>query len=305
VKKNAQWFGVAVLVAAGVVGCSSAPPDDTPQVWEIPQDWATPTSTNQAFAPPISSTSTNAAIRAGKAIVRSKHGEIEIANDGVIRPMSVNMELLAGTIIKTTTDSEAYLQVNGFTSTVKLVPNTVAEINRMEQRGEFAGGDSYTVLTLRIGSILGSVRKISADSLYEIRTPNGVARIRGTDFQIAATPTKDGKFRVSYTSVTGQIVVSAMVNGVEVTKALTTNQEWVPGEGEIKNLPEPHYYPTDRYLPPPVFILQPFNGNGPPNPAVDAGQNPYAHGAPPPPPRPIPGPSPSPGTSGMISARHR
>jgi len=295
-----------VLVAAGVVGCSSAPPDDTPQVWEIPQDWATPTSTNQAPAKPTFTTATNAVIRAGKAIVRSKHGEIEVANDGVIRPMSVNMELPAGTIIKTSNDAEAYLQVNGFTSTVKLVPNTVAEINRMEQRGEFAGGDSYTVLTLKIGSILGSVRKISADSLYEIRTPNGVARIRGTDFQIAATPTKDGKFRVTYTSVTGQIVVSAMVNGVEVTKALHTGQKWVPGEGDVENfqsiIVSPH---SEMAPPPPPGYVQPFNANGPPNPAVDTGQNPYAHGAPPPPPRPIRGPPPSPGTSGMISAGHR
>jgi len=316
VKMNGQWFGVAVLAAAGVMGCSSTPPDNTPQTWETPRDWAMPSSTNQASLPPTSSP-TNSVLRDGTAIARSVTDGVEVASGGAIRRIRTNMELAPRAIIKTTDNAQAYLQVNGFTSTVKVEPSTVVELTRMEQRGGFIGGDSYTVLTLKVGSIICSVRKLSADSLYEISTPNGVARIRGTDFAVAAKPIEHGKFQVTYTAVAGQIVVSAMVNGVEVTEALNTGQAWVPGEGDVRPMnvqdwarfsgPPIPLVPWLRSSPPPLpDFIQPFNGNGPPNPAVDAGQNPYAKRSPPIPhplPPPIAGPFPT--VSPAISAGHR
>jgi len=245
-------------------------------------------------------------LRSGKAVVRAVQGDIKFATSGAFQPLKSNMELLAGSIIKTGDKSDVYLQVNGFTSTVKIESNSMVVLTKMEQQGGFIGGDSRTLLTLKVGTILASVRKLSAGSYYEIRTPNGVAAIRGTDFAIIAEPILDGKSRVTFIAVTGQIIVSALVNGKEVTEALQSRQGWVPGEGKME-------YRSDSPLmqrffkgfcvvvsdspppPPPPDFIKPFNGNGPPNPAVNSGHNPVIiHNGPhprgggsPPPPAPV------------------
>jgi hypothetical protein len=136
------------------------------------------------------------------------------------------MELRGGDTVKTEANAEAYLQVNGFTSTIKITENTILELTKMDCK---IGGDTETVLTVKKGKILSSVRKLSANSSYVIHTPKGVASIRGTDFEIAADLLPDGAYRVTFTSVTGQVSVTAMVDGQEKTQNLTTGQSWTPG----------------------------------------------------------------------------
>ena len=269
-KKFSQQFGLAILIAAVMAGCTSPPPTT-----------ARPT----------------VAARNGKAIVRSQHGNITFSTNGTFKRLRVNMELTAGTIIKTDAGSEAYLQVNGFTSTIKITENSILELTKMEQRRTLAGWDSETVLTVKMGKILSSVRKLSANSSYVIHTPKGVASIRGTDFEIAADLLPDGTYRVTFTSITGQVSVTAMVDGQEKTQNLTTGQSWTPGEGDPKSAPPPpivgDYLPAGVRLIPvistsgplsPPTVIQPFNGAGPPNTAVDMGRNPYIRVSQPPPP---------------------
>jgi hypothetical protein len=61
-------------------------------------------------------------------------------------------------------------------------------------------------------------------------TPHGVAGIRGTDFGVEAIPTQDGKFLVTFSSITGVITVSAVIDGVTVTHTLTTGTSWEIGQ---------------------------------------------------------------------------
>src|SRR5207248_640718 len=51
------------------------------------------------------------------------------------------------------------------------------------------GGDnvSETMLDLKAGHIMGSVKKLSAASRYEVKIPNGVAGIRGSLYELWAT----------------------------------------------------------------------------------------------------------------------
>ena len=191
----------------------------------------------------------------------------------------------------------------------------MVELTKMDVHGTGPAADTETVLTVKYGTILYSVRKLSANSRYEVHTPNGVAAVRGTDFQVTVTTLATGKVRVSYTCVTGQLLVSADVDGQIVTKVLATSQQWVPGEGDVVILPpgigpgmlpsSPAVPPPPPVVPPPVVLQQPFSAGAAPNPAVDLGQNPYQRSAPLPipDPRPMPGPLPIPQALGRVQSR--
>lgn len=284
-KQSVQWFVAAVLAAAVVAGCASAP--------KSPASPAPPAPT--AFAGPASQ---------GKATVRSVVGNVTYATGGVFMPLKVNMQLPAGATIKAGPGASSYLQVNGFTSTIKVTEDSTVELTRMDVHGAGRDADTDTLLTVKSGTILFSVRKLSANSRYEVHTPNGVAAVRGTDFQVTVAPLPAGEVQVTYTCVTGQLLVSANVNGQDgVIKVLETGQYWVPGEGDVKDVKVvpislmkalggvAPFHPEPPPPPPAVVLIQPFNGNGAPNLSVDVGQKPLKRVAP----LPIPGPVPIPG----------
>jgi hypothetical protein len=101
--------------------------------------------------------------------------------------------------------------------------------------------DEETMLDLQDGAILGNVKKISANSRYEIKTPHGVAGIRGTDYHIKSHLESDGRHTVTFTSITGQVIVSAVVDpgGPTVVKVLRDGESWTPGNGDV--VPTPIY----------------------------------------------------------------
>ncbi|MGA2556915.1 MAG: FecR domain-containing protein [Verrucomicrobiota bacterium] len=165
-----------------------------------------------------------------KAIVRAIHGKVSYkAGGGDWMPLKVNQELSPGTQLKTDPGSEAYLQVNGFASTVKLTENTTVTLSKMMQMGSFFSPDSSTDLKLDGGKVLGSVRKLSANSDYKVTVPNGVAGIRGTDFEVTVTVESNGALSITFTSVTGtvfcQVTVAPGTPG-QSSQTLTTGQSW-------------------------------------------------------------------------------
>jgi len=252
VKMNVQWFGVAVLVAAVLTGCASSPPTNP-----------------------------------GLGICRSLHGNVTFTINGAITRLRTNMKLPAGATIEAGDSGMAFFQINGYVSTVKIAEKSTLELTKMAPCDPRIGGESETVLTLKSGTILGSVRKLSARSSYVIHTPNGVARIRGTDFAITAEALPEGRSRVTYTSVTGRVLVTALVDGKEVTQNLQMGQSWVPGCGNPTTVPPAVMQairseigprpinPPDPNRVQPFNPILPFNGAGAPNTAVDIGNNPY------------------------------
>jgi hypothetical protein len=95
------------------------------------------------------------------------------------------------------------------------------------------------MLDLQDGAILGNVKKISANSRYEIKTPHGISGIRGTDYHVKSKMEPDGKHRVTFTSISGQVTVSAVVDpgGPPVVKVLRDGESWTPGYGDVQPTP--------------------------------------------------------------------
>lgn len=69
---------------------------------------------------------------------------------------------------------------------VRVWENTVLGIDKLTSQDTGANMVTDTQLDLKAGHILGAVKKMSHESRYEIKLPNGVAGIRGTIYEVWA-----------------------------------------------------------------------------------------------------------------------
>jgi hypothetical protein len=111
---------------------------------------------------------------------------------------------------------------------VRLMGNTVLAIDKLSVKDTGVDAASETELDLRQGTIFGSVKKLSAASQYTIKTPNGIAGIRGTTFVLSA----DGKISVS----DGSCVISVVINGQTITQTILAGQQFDPASGQVTQL---------------------------------------------------------------------
>jgi len=181
---------------------------------------------------------TEEGLKEGKATIRAMHGSVEYFDNGTWLPAKPNMKFGPGIAIRTGADGVADLAVNGMSSAVRLTNNTVLRIPTMSYVGSDQEGDRTTMLNLESGSIIGNVKKITANSRYEIMTPHGVAGIRGTDFAVEVIRYDNINFRVTFSSISGVITVSAVVNGTTETRTLNTGMSWTIGEDVKRISPE-------------------------------------------------------------------
>jgi hypothetical protein len=250
----------------------------------------------------------------GNATVRTVSGKAVYSVGGAWMPLKVNMELASGTTIHTDPDSYVYLSVNGLSSAVRLAGSTTVTVQDMDRIGSAREGDTKTMLAIKTGSILGQVKKLSASSTYEIKTPHGVAGIRGTDFGIVVYEDANGNPVVTFTSVSGQVIVSAIVNGQIETVTLATGQSWTPGDSAGVQLAPQTILATDADVINQMIIsinnqINNPTGNAPPNltPTVGTVLPPFTTSGPPsgtpsPPNAPVFNSSPSSGASSQNSS---
>ncbi len=114
---------------------------------------------------------------------------------------------------------------------IRLWENTLMSVEKLNLTSTGAGVVSETEMNLKAGKVLGSVNKLSAGSTYEIKLPNGVAGIRGTDFEISA----GGVLKV----LSGEVVL-AFVNaqGETVTVRLRQGDTYNTGTAIISQIPQ-------------------------------------------------------------------
>jgi hypothetical protein len=174
-------------------------------------------------------TSVNAA-QTGKAIVRSVSGAAEYTVSGPWMPLRVGQELLPGSTVRTANDSSVVLFLDQNGPLVNLTENTTLGIDKLTF--EPTGVDTIvdTQLDLKSGRVLGVVRRLSTTSKYEIKTPTGVAGIRGTEYSISAT----GQVYVISGSV---VVVSVRADGSVLTQVVNAGEMFNPAAGRVEPIP--------------------------------------------------------------------
>jgi hypothetical protein len=170
------------------------------------------------------------AAQTGKAVVRSIDGEAQYSDGGAWLPLSVGKELMPGSAVRTANDSKLVLFLDQNGPLVMLSENTTLGIDKLTF--EPTGVDTIieTQLDLKSGRIVGIAKKLSATSKYEVKTPSGVAGIRGTEYSISAS----GEVYVISGSV---VVVSVRPDGSVVTQVVSAGEMFNPSSGRVQPIP--------------------------------------------------------------------
>ena len=123
----------------------------------------------------------------GKAEVRAVKGAaLYTVAGGTATPLKAGTVLGPGTTVKTGSGSTVDLFFGNTAGTLRITENSTVSLDKLTLTDTGADTAAEVQLGLTDGTILGNVNKLTAASRYEIKTPNGVAGIRGTHYRISA-----------------------------------------------------------------------------------------------------------------------
>lgn len=209
------------------------------------------------------------AAQVGKAVVREVTGAAEATVGGAWKALRKGDTLMPGSVVRTANNSSVVLFLDQNGPLVRLTENTTLGIEKLNF--EHTGVDTVieTQLDLKSGRIVGIVKKLSATSKYEIKTPNGVAGIRGTEYSISADSTVmvlRGQVVVVFVKADGSVVTQVVNAGEKFNPATQrvetmTSEDKAQAESEIAAtrgiVPEPSVFDIE---PPPIIFVSPVSG---------------------------------------------
>ncbi len=209
----------------------------------------------------VMSSATAQQVKEGTAtVVRIKGQARYFTGNAQPQTLKVGMALKPGTVVQTA--AGAYVDiVLGETKaperqpvfgTMAYQPETEQNVVRMMEDSTLAidkltvsdtGADvvTDTQLDLRAGRIIGSVKKLSAASKYQVNIPNGVAGIRGTIYAISA----DGIVRVLVGSA---VVAYVRPDGTAATQVVAAGYQFDIRTGELTSIPRPLFLTLMRAI---------------------------------------------------------
>ena len=130
-------------------------------------------------------TATAQSTQQGKAVVRAVNGSASYSvGGGTWNELKPGITLRSGSVIQTAAEShvDLYLGPNG--PVARVGADSTLGIDKLTYTDTGADSVIDTQFDLQKGILMGNVRKMAAASRYEIKTPNGVAGIRGTNYVI-------------------------------------------------------------------------------------------------------------------------
>ena len=178
----------------------------------------------------IGAVSSAQAAEVGKAVVRSVRGHAQYAEGGQWLELKPGQVLKPGASIRTANESQVDLFLDQNGPMVRLVEKTTLGIDKLNFEATGIETVMETQLDLKSGCILGIVKKMAHNSKYEIKTPNGVAGVRGTEFDVSATS-------VARVVSGSMVVVYVKSDGTVITQVLNAGEMFVPSEGAVRPLP--------------------------------------------------------------------
>ena len=131
-----------------------------------------------------------------------------LSNGAKWLPLQTGEMLKTGAVVKTGAKSKAdlFLGING--SMLRLAANTELKFTRLAIEKSPIEPIAQTEMELISGRVIGNVRKLPMGSSYVIKTPKGVAKVKGTVYDISA----DGELIV----LSGKVKYTDRANGKEV-----------------------------------------------------------------------------------------
>ncbi|MDX1951273.1 MAG: FecR domain-containing protein [Verrucomicrobiota bacterium] len=171
---------------------------------------------------------TTAEAKQNKAVVRAVRGDAQVQSEkgGAWKPAKVGMTLNPSSSVRTAAEGTVDLFLGDNGPVVRVTSDTTLGLDRLDVENTGVEKVIETQLDLKNGRILGNVKKLAAASKYEVKTPRGVAGIRGTEYDISANGTVtviSGNVTVVYVNLTTGETVTANVGAGQTVSPPTGN----------------------------------------------------------------------------------
>jgi hypothetical protein len=190
-----------------------------------------------------------------KVVAVSGDARYFVAGDSTPHPVKVGMILKSGITIQTASGMDNYVdlvlnnaqavappspspsdiahyQPKADQDGIRIFDNSVLSVDKLTLTATGADTVTDTELDLKAGSILGTVKKLTPASKYEVKVPNGVAGIRGTIYFVSAS----GILRV----LSGSVVMAYVGPGGNViTQVVNAGEQFDTNTGLITPIPVP------------------------------------------------------------------
>ena len=209
----------------------------------------------------------------GKARVHGVRGTATYsAQGGEWKTLSAGTVLGSGASIKTGVNSQVDLGMGANGATVLLLSDTTLGLEKLNYEGTGVDVVIETLLNLTAGTIQGNVKQMAAASKYEVKTPQALFAIKGTEkgteYQITATGKLDvikGSVIAAYgqpprttTVNAGQTFVAPAAPTAQPTVRPTEPTEVPPSIPDA--FPAPPVTAAPVTAPPPVEFVSPGSG---------------------------------------------
>jgi hypothetical protein len=167
------------------------------------------------------------AIQSGQVLVKDVHGGVTYSVGADWLSLQANVTVGRGATIKTSAGATAdlILQYNG--TVLRLLPNSTLSFDKLDKQAAGEAVITETSLNLTAGSIIGSQRKLSPPSHFDISVGGVVATIKGTEYIVRA----DG----AVTCISGSIKVIFNLpnNGGSVNVNVPAGFTFNPATGQV------------------------------------------------------------------------
>ena len=165
----------------------------------------------------------------GNVIQSAPNARVDIVlGDRIPQRIATTPDKVAPAVAAKVRDMISY-QAKAEQNVIRMEGNTILAIDKLQIGNTGVDAVSDTELDLRQGTIFGSVKKLSAESKYLIKTPNSIAGVRGTTFTMSANG--------DLTVISGSMVVSHTgPNGQVTTVVLGPGEQYDPNTGQTTQL---------------------------------------------------------------------
>ncbi|HMJ92075.1 MAG TPA: FecR domain-containing protein [Candidatus Acidoferrum sp.] len=120
-------------------------------------------------------------------LVSAVAGDVKYSSGGgAFVPVPVGTHLRRGDVIKTGPSSHADLEVGHNVGVVQITPETTFGVGELTVTETPADTVSTSEFDLSTGAIYARINKLAKASRYEIKTPKGIAGVRGTTIYLTA-----------------------------------------------------------------------------------------------------------------------
>ena len=165
-------------------------------------------------------------IQSREVYIKSIEGTVTYSLDhSTWSALKPGMTLQKGDALRTGPDSTADLEFKYSGTALRLKPNSLLELAKLDEM--VAGEDVIidTRLNLESGSVIGSQDKLAPPSAFTIATRNGSAIIKGTEYSVAA----DG----AVACFRGEVAVNSSQHGNVVSAEVPAGFSFNPAKGQV------------------------------------------------------------------------